>query len=560
MFVNTKDLPQHMAIRSNICVIGAGPAGVAMATELLQAGLKVSIIESGGLDENASATELGQPAKSSVFPDHRGIWTTRRFGGNGNLWHVNTGTGPNHLRLLQMTAADFDHRAWMEHSGWPISLADLAPYYDRAQSWFDLERRSYGPEDWEGDDAPRLALEGTGLRTGMFHFAFRDVILEKYRAAIGASENVTVYYNATAVKLDTDESGARITGVRTINAAGHAVLFEADAFVMAQGGLATPQLLLASNDRHENGIGNANDLVGRYFMDHPLLFGGTFVPTSRELINRMRILDLRRVDGMAAMGHIQLSDQVLRDEACANISSILFPRRSMGHRREAGFQASQRLRLAAQGRAKWSVKDAFSAVLGIDGVGQQFYDRLVSPISHLGIGGWSKKDNPGERFDHFEVLHQAEQPPRHDNRIVLSEERDALGNRRIEIHWKWHDEDIALIHKTQDIIAREIRKSGLGEFKIQRPFEVKTSSTTHYMGATRMNDDPAKGVVDAECRVHGVSNLFIAGSSVFPTGGYANPTLSIVAMSIRIADCLKRDFLSSRAPGSIQASEPLLTA
>ncbi|CAN5381791.1 GMC family oxidoreductase [soil metagenome] len=558
MFIDIKELAHDTTVQSDICVIGAGPAGVALATELLQTGLKVSIIESGTLDQDAS--DLGQPAKSSVFPDHRGIWTTRRFGGNGNLWHVNAGTGPNHLRLLPMTDADFDKREWMPDSGWPISMADLAPYYDRAQSWFGLEQRSYGPEDWEGGNAPRLPLEGTGLRTGMFHFAYRNVMLEDYRGAIAASPDITVYCNATAVRLDTDDTGERITGVRTTNAAGHKMMFAADVFVMAQGGLATPQLLLASNDRHANGIGNAHDLVGRYFMDHPLLFGGIFIPSSRDLIDRMTIFDLRRIDGMSAMGHIQLTDKTLREEACANISSILFPRRSMGKRREAGFQASQRLRLAAQGRAAWSVKDAFSALYGIDGVGQQFYDRLVSPISHLGIGGWSKKDKPGERFDHFEVLHQAEQPPRHDNRIVLGEERDALGNRRIEMHWKWHDEDVALVHKTQDIIARELRKSGLGEFRIQRPFEVKTSSTTHYMGTARMNDDPSKGVVDSECRVHGISNLFIAGSSVFPTGGYANPTLSIVAMSIRIADRVKRDFQSAATSSSVRTFAPLINA
>lgn len=544
MFVDTKTLDQQSVVRSGICIVGSGPAGVALATELLNAGISVSIIESGGLENDAS--DLGQPAKTSVFPDHRGIWTHRQFGGNGNLWHVNAGLGPNHLRLLPMTAADFEARPWVDDSGWPIPYSDFVPYYDRAQSWFDLDARSYTPADWEGAGTGALALEGTGVRTGMFHFACKEVILKTYRAAINASRDVTVYYNATATKLDMDENGKRITAVHATTAPGHEVTFEADMFVLAQGGLSTTQLLLSSTDRHQNGVGNQHDLVGRYFMDHPLLFGGLFTPASRDMIDRMALYDLRRIDGMSAMGHLQLTDEVLRAEQCVNLSGILFPRRSMGARQEAGFQASQRLRAALQKRGKFSIGDIFTAAKGVDGIGRQFYDRLFAPISHLGIGGWSNRDKPSEEFDHFEVLHQVEQPPRRDNRIVLGQELDALGNRRIEIHCTWNDADMDMVRKSQQIMAREIRKSGIGEFKVQDPVEVKTSSTTHFIGATRMHDDPTRGVVDSQCRVHGVDNLMISGSSIFPTGGYANPTLSIVAMSIRVADQLKRDF---RTPG-----------
>lgn len=557
MFVDAKTLDHNSVIRSTICIVGSGPAGVTLATELLNAGISVSVIESGGLDKDAS--DLGQPAKTSVFPDHRGIWTNRQFGGNGNLWHVNAGLGPNHLRLLPMTAADFEARPEIPDSGWPLSLADMTPFYHRAQTWFGMDQRSYTPADWESTETSALALEGTGVRTGMFHFAYKNMILETYREAIGASKAVTVHYNATATKLDMDESGKRITAVRTVTAPGHAVTFEADMFILAQGGLATPQLLLASTDRQQNGIGNAHDLVGRYFMDHPLLFGGTFTPASRDMIDRMAIYDLRRIDGLSAMGHLQLTDEVIRAEQCLNMSGILFPRRSMGPRREAGFQASQRLRAAMQKRGKFSIGDIFTAAKGVDGIGRQFYDRLFAPISHLGIGGWSTRDKPSEEFDHFEVLHQVEQVPRRDNRIVLGKELDALGNRRIEIHCTWNEAEMDMIRRTQQIMAREIRKSGVGEFAVQDPVEVKTSSTTHFIGATRMHDDPTKGIVDSQCRVHGVDNLMISGSSVFPTGGYANPTLSIVAMSIRVADQIKRD-LQSPAVKAARAGETLVTA
>ncbi|SEM40210.1 Choline dehydrogenase [Pseudoxanthomonas sp. GM95] len=538
MFVDAKALPPDSVIRADICIVGAGPAGIALATELRHCGLRVILLESGGLNEDLA--DRGQPASTSVFEGHRGLWTTRRFGGNANRWLVDAGLGANHLRLVPLSAADFEARVWMPNSGWPLTLDELNPFYARAQTWFELPQWDYGPAYWEGQDAPRLPLQGSGLRTSMFQFADKDVVLTKNRELIGASGDVNCYYNATATRLQMDEAGVRVTAVHVAPQPGHAAVFEADTIVLAQGGLATPQLLLASNDCHANGIGNTHDLVGRYFMDHPLIFGGTLTPASRKQIDCMALYDLRRLDGTSGMGHLQLTDATLRGEPCVNLSTILFPRRSMSRRREIGFRASQRVRDALQKRGRLRKRDLLATLYGLDGVAQQYNDRKRNPISHLGVGGWSKTGNPSHRLDHFEVLHQAEQPPRYDNRVRLGEERDDLGNRRIEIQWRWHDQDIALVHKTQDIFARELARSGVGTFEIRRPFEVKTTSTTHFLGTTRMHDDPRSGVVDRDGRVHGVDNLFVTGSAVFPSGGYANPTLTIVALSLRLADRIRR--------------------
>lgn len=537
MFIDAKALPRNAIVRSDICIVGAGPAGIALATELRHCGLRVTLLESGGLNEACS--ERGQPDSGSAFEGHRGLHTTRRFGGNANLWLVDAGLGANHLRLATLTAADFEQRAWIANSGWPLTLDELKPYYARAQSWFGLPQRHYGPGDWEGADAPRLPLHGSGLRTSMFQFADKDVVLKKNRDLIGASGDITCYYHATAARLAMDEAGARVTAVHACAQPGHALVFEADTIILTQGGLATPQLLLASNDRQRAGIGNQHDLVGRYFMDHPLIFGGTFTPVSRKLIDRMTLYDLRRIDGSSGMGHLQLTDATLRGEPCVNLSTLLFPRRSMSRRREIGFRASQRVRDALGKRGRLRKRDLLAMLYGLDGVAQQYNDRLRKPISHLGVGGWSKAGTPSHRLDYFEVLHQAEQPPRHDNRVRLGQERDDLGNRLIDIQWRWHDQDVAMVHKAQDIVARELARSGVGTFNIRRPFEVKTSSTTHYLGTTRMHDDPRRGVVDRDGRVHGVDNLFVGGSAVFPSGGYANPTLTIVALSLRLADRIR---------------------
>lgn len=537
MFFDSRRQENGAVIASNICIVGAGPAGIAVATELLNSGYSVTLLESGGLDRDA--TDLGRPAATTQFAGHAGLWTTRQFGGNANLWHVNPGPGAHFLRLVPLSVADMERRDWIPDSGWPIGHADLKDHFDRTQKWFGLDERSYDSADWASEGAPELPLDGTGIRTNIYQFADRNRVLQSWRDAIDASDNVNLYYHATAFELETDPDSGRVTCVHAHSAPGRRISFNADLFVLAQGGLHNPQLLLASTKQQAKGVGNAHDVVGRYYMDHPLLFGGTFTPYARSLINRMGLYDLLMRDGIGSMGHLQLSDETLRKEECGNISVMLFPRTHMTPRRDAGFQASQRLRRSLNDRSLFKAADVVTALRGIDGVAQQYYERLVSPISNVGVGGWAKLEDPASRFTHFEVLHQAEQPPRWENRVQLAQERDAHGQRRIEVIWNWPDEDVALIHKAQDILTRELRLAGLGEFVAERPVEIKTSSTTHFMGATRMHADPRKGVVDADCRVHGVDNLYIAGSSVFTTGGFANPTLTIVALSLRIADRIK---------------------
>jgi len=516
---------------------------MALATSLLRAGVKVSVLESGGLEDDAS--DRGQPSDESNFAGHRGLWTTRQFGGNANRWMVDAGAGPHALRLLPLEASVLGARAGVAAAAWPITHADLAPHYLRAQAWFELPERGYEAQDWAMPDAPALPLDHTGLRTGIYQFADKRVLLQRHRQTLANARDIAIYEHATAMRLESTPDGARIVRVHAATAPGRHVVFEADTFILAQGGLATPQLLLASPDASGQAIGNRHDLVGRYFMDHPLLFGGTFVPAQRALIDRMALYDLRCVDGQAAMAHLRLSDEVLRREDCVSISALLFPRRAMSPRRQAAFAAAQRLRNARREGRSLKPRDLFTALAGLDGVAQQYYDRLYAPISHLGVGGWSNKPEPSRQLDHFEVLHQAEQPPRHDNRVRLGEARDDLGQRRVRIDWRWHEEDMARVQRSQQIMARELQRSGLGRFHVQQPLEIKTTSTTHFMGTTRMHDDPRHGVVDRNGRVHGVRNLYVAGSSVFPGAGYANPTLTLVALALRLGEQLRRQLRPS---------------
>ena len=168
--------------------------------------------------------------------------------------------------------------------------------------------------------------------------------------------------------------------------------------------------------------------------------------------------------------------------------------------------------------------------------------RLCGRFPRLGRGGWSTRPRPSATFGAFQVVHQVEQPPRWSNRVVLGQESDGWGRRVLEREWSWHAEDMARTLAAQDLVATELAAAGLGDYHIARPNNeplVLTLNCAHPMGTTRMHADPKQGVVDAMCRVHEVDNLFVAGSSTFTTGSYVNPTLTAVALALRIADTIK---------------------
>lgn len=530
--------PDHI-IDAEVCIIGAGPAGISIAIELMNSGLSVALIESGGAEPRALTSSLGVPAADSDFPDSRKVWTTRQYGGNANAWKMYTGFPRRGVRLIPLSAADFEQRPGVSDTGWPISRADLNPYYVRAQLAFKLLPIGYNPESWARKEALPFPIVDSDIRNEVFQFGDASTFLGAYRTEIVTSKSVTLYLNATALEIISDPINNVARSVRLASSAGRELSCEAHTFVIATGGLAAPQLLLSSTRNHQNGIGNKHGMVGRYFMDHPLLLGGDLIP--KPAVSQFGFYDVRTVLDTPVMGLLRIADQALRRDSLANVSALLFPRTNMCARRERGYKAAQRIRAQLKGtlprvnRSNW-----LDLVYGLDGVAQQYYDRLIAPKSNLKVGGWSRLPRQNTRFSYFEVLHQAEQFPHYENRVELSDEFDALGSRRIRINWRWHEDDRQALIRSQQVFRREMLKHGLGEFRPVSPLQIKTASTAHYMGTTRMHQSALRGVVDSRCRVHGMGNLYLASASVFPSGGFANPTLTTVALAIRVADDIKR--------------------
>lgn len=558
MLKDARLISADQVIETEICIVGSGAAGITLAREFIGHKTKVCLVESGGLEFDqrtqalSEASTVGDPFLS--LKDIR----CRRFGGNSNLWGIKIGKGRKGVRYAPLDEIDFEKRPGLPYSGWPFDRSHLEPFYKRAQSVCQAGSFAYDPDIWESKQAKRLPLNENQVVTAMFQFGPGDIFNQQYRDELSRVDNITVYLNLNALEIETNESVRTATRLRVASLQGQQFWIAAKVFILAQGGLENPRTLLMSNHQQTAGLGNQHDLVGRFFMDHPLVQGGDFIPADRNLFNKMPLYDLRRVNDVAVLGYFKLSQEVMERENLVNMSTVLFPRPS-----KRRLKAIESFKAVAQALAhgklpQVSGQDFLNIIGGLDYVMLANYlaaTKNQSLLHGFHRGGWSEVPNNQHRFKVFEVIHQVEQVPNAANRVVLSKERDVLGCQKLELHWRWDTENALKIKRSQEIMAQEIASSGLGEYRIQYkeglPKLGMPAGTAHHMGTTRMHIDPKQGVVDENCQVHGISNLFIAGSSVFPTGGFANPTLTIVALSIRLADWIKKSLVTEVAAYSV---------
>ena len=549
--IDARHVADQDIIQTEVCIVGSGPAGLTLAQEFAGQDFRVCLLESGGLElpdeQTAALAEVENTGDfDQVFPDRR----NRRFGGNSTYWGVQIGNGQIGLRHRPLDEVDFEQRDWMPHSGWPFDRNHLMPYYERAHQVCQMGAFAYDAADWADAESPPLPFQGDRVTTHMFQFSRGDVFYEGSRQAIDQARNITTYLHANVVELETNETAQTVTRVKVACLNGKQFWVSAKVVVLAAGGVENTHLLLLSNQVQQQGLGNNYDRVGRFFMDHPLVHGGIIIPADRQIFNRTALYDMRRVNGTPIMGGLALTDEVIRREQLLNLAAWIFPRSRRFRSSKATDSLKELLKLRAfKAGAQKTLEHLGNVVSGLDDIGASIYDKVTrKPLpfwSNLSTGGWSHlQDKKDKVYGVFEVLHIAEQAPHADNRIVLSDRRDPLGRRRVQMQTHWHAEDIAQFKRGQEVLAEEIARAGLGRFVIERDENdmpiLDTGGASHHMGTTRMHVDPKLGVVDPECRVHGVSNLYIASSSVFPTGGYANPTLTIIALAIRVADRVKQ--------------------
>jgi len=448
------------------------------------------------------------------------------------------------VRLRPLDEIDFEERDWVPYSGWPFNKSHLDPFYERAQTVLRVGPYTYDVEDWEGPETSRLPFANGRVKTTIFQLGPRAPFIGEYRDEIAQANNIATYLYANAIELETTETAQTVTRLRVACLQGNRFWVSAKLFILATNGIETPRLLLLSNKTQTAGLGNQHDLVGRFFMEHPHHWSGVYAPVDPSIFDSTGLYRVHTVDGIPILGKLTLAEEVLRREEllsyCVSIHPSPRPER-LSHDRTASkaVDSLKALRSAIR-RGEVPVglgKYLSNVVSGIDDIAATACRNIRRQLE----GALDKRKPP--RVEVFTLNHMSEQAPNPNSRVTLAAERDALGCNRAQLDWQLSPLDMRTIIRAQEIISEELRRAGLGHLHIELNDETPPPDLhggVHQMGTTRMHTDPKQGVVDENCRVHGLSNLFIAGSSVFPTVGYANPVLTLVALALRLADHVKK--------------------
>ena len=495
-FIDARAVPAGTVLETDLAIIGGGPAGISLALALASSPLRVMLLESGGMHFDGKTQELYGGSESG-YPYLKLEGSRLRYlGGSTNHWGG---------WCRPLSEIDFEARDWLAHSGWPFARREIEPYFARAQSLVEAGPWVYDKgEAWMAHRGAPLALARGGVYTSWFQFSkMRGSVLpthfgHRYADDLRRIPRLALYANAnvTGMRLAGDAASLDRLDVATLS--GNRFSVRPRIAVLATGAMENARLLLASNDVAPRGVGNDNDLVGRFFADHPIprdtatlvVFAGGLAPfytsnaTAKGAILRATFSPSE--------------DYQRRSGALGSLTTV-----------------ENAIALDELGRA--AVATATDA-LDLDASNAKAYS--------MGCG-----------------LELAPDPNR---RLTLTSERDALDLPRLKLHMHVADSTFAHYRATMKELGRQLLAARIGMIRLNQKTHADWLNVmdwgNHHMGTTRMSDDPKQGVVDQDSRIHGVANLYVAGSSVFPTYGSSNPTMNLVALSLRLAAHLRRQF------------------
>jgi len=523
MLIDGRTVADDHVVDTDICIVGAGAAGIPLALALRGQPCRVVLLESG--------TERPEPKTQALYrgPNTGREYFTldgsrvRTFGGSTHRWG-------GWCRALD--AVDFTARPWVAESGWPFGLDELEEYFRQARALCQLPVTNgdldHGPPL---PGRPRLPV-APHLQTILYEFSPPTRFGPTYRADLARGDNLTVYLSANVVALEGGEHGgpARTALVRTID--GHQWRVRSRAFVLAAGGIEIPRILLASRDARPEGLGNENDLVGRYFMEHLHIRLGCFVPVRADANLSLYTEGRRSVRRPVGALCVARGEREAR-QLYGLSATLLRPQH-----REVRRVLDRQSRL----RPPWTLHGMSIARAGTVGFGLRVIDKVIRTA--LNARSVAPSRNPNARPPVYEIMARGEQTPLRDSRVTILPERDPLGMPIAQLEWRVNPADFQNMRKSLETIGLGLAASGAGVIYLpddpEATWAERIMGSWHHIGTTRMHTDPRLGVVDADCRLHSVPNVFVTGSSVFPTGGFANPTLTIIALALRVRDAVMK--------------------
>jgi glycine/D-amino acid oxidase-like deaminating enzyme len=474
---------------ADVCVVGGGPAGLTAALTLGARGRRVVLLESGGPSPSSSAQELNEGEVEGAAYAGVGRTRHRQLGGTANIWDV-TVDRRRGAKYVPLTATDL--------ADWPIDRGELEPFYLDAQRLCGLGPLEYGAAFWGTASRRPFALAGTGLTSGVYQFGYAERFVREIVDEISALESVAVVTSATAVALVPTHGGRAIHEVCAVAGDGRRIGVMARVFVLACGAVENARLLLLSPLERVR-----SKWVGRCFMEHARDFSLSLVPPSGDLFAAASFYDAWvSSNGSRIGGHLELTEEALRSFDLPNAAMTLVPRAHGWRGRRLVRRAPRRLR------------------------------RRLDIPAH-GRYGWSTVRSAGDVFDSFDIVANLEQRPSPRNRVELSTLRDRLGNPLPRLLLQWTPEEQERLELLRQLLREWFGAAGLGRL-IVTPGLPPDLNAHHHAGTVRMAVDATEGVVDVTGRVFGVENLYVTGAAVFPNAGFANPTLTVVALARRL--------------------------
>jgi choline dehydrogenase-like flavoprotein len=564
MIEDATQLDSGQRLEADVCIVGAGAAGISLALQFAGASQSVVVLESGGFtpDPATQALYAGEVADEQLHspPDR---YRQRRFGGSTTIWGG---------RCMPFDPIDFETRPYVPHSGWPLGFEELRPYYERANELVEAGDFAYTVETAfpPGEARPLIAgFQSDRVTTNTLErFSCPTDFGRRYAHRLRAARNVRVLLNANVTELVTSAAGRRVTSVTVRTLGGKRATVAARQFVLATGGLEVPRLLLASRAVHRDGIGNARGLVGRFYMCHLAGTVGSLTLTApRDAVWHGYLVS---PDGIYCRRRFALTPETQRELGIGNfIARLHHPRiTDPAHRTGAlSFLYLAKPFISYEYGKRLHGGEAFSLPSWL----RHARNVAADPLETFGFCVHllrrrilAERKFPSivvrPRANRFSVDFHAEQRPNPESRITLTDRLDALGMPRLRVDWRYTAWDIETIDKGLRVLAEELGRTGMGRLDYD-PETLEAEAVRygayggHHLGTARMGTSPAESVVDRDCRVHDVDNLFVASSAVFPTSSQANPVLTIVALALRLADHLKAVTAPRVAPSVATAAD-----
>ena len=553
MIEDARILEPGTRLEADLCILGGGAAAISLCLEYMKSGRSVILIPGGGPSQTASCIDLYR-GKVSPGASHEPLEENRirMWGGTTTVWGG---------RCVPFDPIDFQKREWMPGSGWPIGLQELEAHIAKANELSeagaaDFDARSVFPKTqneilrgFDSDEIATWKLERWSIPTDYSR---------RYRAEIENAPNVRVLLHSHGIHLQLKADGRSVEHVDAACTPGRVFQVHGRNTVIACGALENARLLLAARDVLPAGIGNQHDLVGRYYQSHRFGVCGHAVlnDASRDFIYDFE----KDAEGVYCRRRFWLTEEAQAQHRTGNVVGFFFRNVSGSSEHRNAMVSMIMLIKTLLGGAKKGPRRLFhiikdqrreltSHVWILIKDGPSIFGQLAA----VAYTRFFQKRRlpmilPPKKANRFPLFYQTEHAPLYDSRVMLDEDsKDDFGMPRLDVQIRFSEIDHRTVKTFVELFQKRIEQSGSGTFHLsdgekdllENPEKHAFNSNSHNIGTTRMAHDEEHGVVDTDCRVFGVDNLYVAGSSVFPTSSHANPTLMIIALALRLADHLK---------------------